>query len=106
MSNDNSDENLALEISTLTGIEFQRDSLQNKLSDYINQLIASDFSLLISLLYRIDVSEPKLRKLLKDSATADAGKIIASLMIERQLAKIHSRKTIVPDNKLSDEERW
>jgi hypothetical protein len=57
--------------------------LEEKLSASINQLIQNNFEKLVSLLYRIDVSEKKLKNLLQDHANENAGKIIAQLIIER-----------------------
>jgi len=66
--------------------------VQNMLSEYINELIQKDFSRLIFLLYKIDVSEIKLKQILKEQPKEDAGKIIAHLIIERQQQKIASRE--------------
>ncbi|RZL44045.1 MAG: hypothetical protein EOP00_21630, partial [Pedobacter sp.] len=48
------------------------------------------FSKLVQLLYHLDVSENKLRYLLKDNA--NSASIIAEAIIERQLQKIETRK--------------
>ena len=83
------------------------DELQTRLSAYVNELIQNDFQHLITLLYRIDVSEPKLKKLLEHNPQEEAGKIIAALIIERQLQKIESRKHFNnPDDNVTDEEKW
>jgi hypothetical protein len=66
--------------------------LIQQLADYINQLILVNFERLVQLLYRIDVSEAKLKYLLKENPGEDAGKIIAVLIIERQIQKIKFRK--------------
>ena len=58
---------------------------------YFNDLIQYDFSKLLSLLYRIDIPEKKLRTLLQDNPNEDAGKIIASMVKERLLQKIKCR---------------
>src|SRR5436190_10084265 len=68
------------------------DQLHAALSQYINQLIVHNFTQLINLLYRLDVSEKKLEQWLLENTAEDAGKIIADLIIERQLQKIKSRK--------------
>jgi hypothetical protein len=68
------------------------DLLIQQLADYINQLILVNFERLVQLLYRIDVSEAKLKYLLKENPGEDAGKIIAVLIIERQIQKIKFRK--------------
>ncbi len=68
------------------------DELETFLSEKLNALIRSDFNMLITILYRVDVSENKLKKLLRDSPGEDAGRIMARLIIERQLEKIKARR--------------
>ena len=68
------------------------DELHRLLATYINTLIKNDFEKLITYLYRIDVSEAKLKSLLQQSPQEDAGNIIASLIIERQEQKIKTRR--------------
>jgi hypothetical protein len=68
------------------------DLLIQKLADYINQLILVNFERLVHLLYRIDVSEAKLKYLLKENPAKDAGRIIALLIIERQVQNIKFKK--------------
>ena len=70
--------------------------LKEKLAAYINHLIQADFEKLVSLLYRIDVSENKLKYLLNENPGEDAGKIIAGLIIERQMQKIKFRRQYKP----------
>ena len=87
--------------------EISMDELQIQLSSYINQLIQTDFKKLIVLLYRIDVSEPKLKQLLQQHLEEDAGKIIAALIIERQLQKIKTRQQFgQQDDNFTEEEKW
>jgi hypothetical protein len=62
------------------------------LADRINTMITADFNGLISLLYRIDVSEPNLKQLLKENTGTDAGLLIARLILERQWQKIETRR--------------
>jgi hypothetical protein len=81
-------------------------ALFKELSDYINQLILKDFEYLVSLLYRIDVDENKLRSILEDHPQEDAADSIATLVIERQMQKIHSRKKFTPPRAEGDEEAW
>jgi hypothetical protein len=81
--------------------------LEEVLSKYVNELISKNFEKLVSVLYRIDVSEKKLKYLLKSNADENAGKIIAQLIIERQLEKIKSRKENTMPAKDDDEfEKW
>ena len=81
--------------------------LEEQLAAYINKLIEKDFEKLVSLLYRLDVSENKLKNLLKLNAGENAGMIIAQLIIERQLEKIKSRKHFsTKDDPAEGEEKW
>jgi len=81
--------------------------LKEKLGGYINQLIQTDFEKLVSILYRVDVSEPKLKYLLKENQGVDAGYVIADLIIERQLQKIKSRQQFSKrDDNISGDEAW
>ncbi|MBC7867956.1 MAG: hypothetical protein H7X88_10535 [Gloeobacteraceae cyanobacterium ES-bin-316] len=66
--------------------------LFHKLCAYINELIINDFERLVSLLYRIDVSEKKIKTFLQRQPGVNAAETIAVLIIERQLQKIKSRQ--------------
>ena len=85
-----------------TGME----ELRSKLAAYINHLIQKDFHALISLLYRIDINESKIKTLLEQQQGSDAGLLIADAIIERQLQKLKSRKETRKDNTDTDEEKW
>lgn len=67
--------------------------LREKLIEFINHLIQKDFEKLVSILYRVDVNENKLKTLLKASAGTDAAVLIADLILERELQKIKTRNT-------------
>lgn len=102
-----SNEKALQEISKELGIVIKDGSLNvQMLSDTINDLINSDFQKLISILYRMDVNEARLRQLLNENPGTDAGIIIAGLMIERQEQKIKSRKDHKPGSNISNEEKW
>ena len=79
--------------------------LLDQFTGYIRRLILNDFEKLVNLLYRIDVDENKLRQLLNDSDSEDSAKIIAALIINRQIEKIQLKKTM-PQAPESDEEKW
>lgn len=64
-----------------------------ELETLINDLIKEDFSKLVQLLYRIDVSEEKLKNLLKEHPNEDAGKLIAQIVIERLAASKKARES-------------
>ena len=65
---------------------------REKLAAYLTDLINHQVSSLISLLYRLDVSEKKIKQVLAAAPDADAGLVIADLVIERQLQKIKTRE--------------
>lgn len=79
---------------------------EGELADKINALIQQDFGALVQLLYRIDVSEDKLRRMLADNSGEDAGRLIARLIMERQRQKLESRRQYRQDHGADDEEKW
>jgi hypothetical protein len=94
--------NQSLQLELQENISLER--LEEILAAYVNELIQSDFQTLVSLLYRIDVNEIKLKNLLKDNIEKNAGKIIAGLIIERQLQKIKSRQQFTRGGKNTSED--
>ena len=73
--------------------KYSEEDLENYLAVYINELIDKDFNKLVNLLYRIDISEQKLKIALQnEDKTISSGKTIAQLIIERQLQKLEFRK--------------
>lgn len=99
-----SDINQSFEISLPGSISSEE--LKQKLALHINHLINHDFQKLVSLLYRIDVNENKIRQLLKLKEGENAAGLIADLIIERQLQKIESRKKSARDENIADDEKW
>jgi hypothetical protein len=63
-----------------------------QLAMVVNHLIVHDFGRLIRILYRVDVDEHKLKKLLNDNPQADAGVLIANMLVERQEQKERFKK--------------
>src|SRR5438045_6231311 len=84
--------------------EGQKQALHERLAIYLNDLLLHDFSALVELLYRVDVSEKKLKAVLQANPTEDAGKLLATLVMERQEQKILARQNTPPPAS-SDEER-
>jgi hypothetical protein len=86
------------------------DALEAILAERIDVLINHDFNRLISLLYRIDVSEPVLRQLLEQNPKADSGRVIAQLILERLWQKILTRRMYSSNQNdrstADEEERW
>lgn len=80
--------------------------IQTHLANYINELIKHDFEKLITYLYRIDISEQKLKLLLKQYPAEDASNIIALLIMERQEQKIKTREQFSQRVDNNEEEKW
>ena len=94
---------LAIELPEKISFE----EMQTKLALHINHLIQHHFEQLVSLLYRIDVSEAKIKSLLQQQPNEDAAEIIAALIIERQVEKIKTRNLFrQSDNNFNEEEKW
>ena len=101
---------LVLSVNKDLGLELpvtiSQEKLQEALAAYINHLINTDFEKLVTLLYRIDVSEAKLKAMLQHQPAHNAGELVAALMIERQLQKIKSRQQSNRDNNIDENDRW
>jgi uncharacterized protein YwgA len=96
--------NNSLELTLPDNIQLEE--LKQKLALHINHLINHNFEKLVSLLYRIDVNENKIRQLLKQKRGKNAAGLIADLIIERQLQKIESRRKSANDETIPDDEKW
>jgi hypothetical protein len=79
---------------------------KNELSAYLNHLLVNDFSALVQILYRVDVSEEKLKAVLAENKEADAGDLLSELIIERQAQKAGVRQSFPPLEELPGDERW
>jgi len=95
-------------VLSLSSEESLRDKmLFEQLASDINALIQTDFEKLVNLLYRIDVSETKLKEMLQAHPDRDAGHIIAQLLIDRQVQKIKLRNEFgKTQGNIADEEKW
>ena len=101
------------EIKSLIKTEFQVEvegndpaMLKSVLVKKLNELILIDFQKLVNILYRLDVSEPKLKQLLKENKEQDAGEIIAGLIIERQVQKMKTKRSQPPPGNIDENEKW
>ncbi len=100
-------ESLKKEWSLVSKPLITEDQLIAILAVEINRMIRDQFSWLIHLLYRIDISEQKLRALLAQNKDTDAGRVIAHLIIERQKQKLAYKKSSPPQqNNIPEEDRW
>lgn len=71
--------------------EYTYDEAFLKIMRVVEDLLAKDFQQLVNALYRIDVSEEKLKEALATS-TDNPASIITKMIIERQLLKVEFRK--------------
>ncbi len=78
----------------------------DELAAYINQLITDDFTGLINLLYRLDINESRLKRILTDNPQEDAGRLIAALITERQQQKILARQQFQREDNIPEEDKW
>lgn len=83
-------------------------AFEEKLAALINRMIEDNFEKLISILYRVDVSEQKLKHELQQHTETTAGQTIAKLLIERQIQKVNALKQNSSLHKSfeTDEEKW
>ncbi|HPH36353.1 MAG TPA: hypothetical protein PL108_01755 [Sediminibacterium sp.] len=79
---------------------------KTQLIDAINWLIIHDFEKLVFILYRIDVSEAKIKTLLNKENTNFAAPVIADAILERLAEKKASREKYKQDSPASEEEKW
>ncbi|HNR85373.1 MAG TPA: hypothetical protein PKN22_01960 [Taishania sp.] len=78
------------EISITSG---NNEQLFEALSNYLNHLIEHDFNQLVAILYRVDVSEEKVRQTLANAPKgSNSGKLIAQLILEREQQKMYWRE--------------
>ena len=83
-----------------------RQALLRELEGHINWMILHRFDALVQVLYRMDVDERKLRLLLQEGTNTDAARIIAGLMVERQLQKLRTRQQFHRDTDIPEDEKW
>lgn len=70
----------------------------------INDWINNDFEHLLYMLYRIDVHEDKVRKLMQAHKGENAAEVITDLIIDRQRQKIETRKIFHMEKPATDDE--
>ncbi len=67
------------------------DAFEEALSFYFNEILQADFNAFVQLLYRLDVSESKLKTALQHTSEP-TGKVVAQLVIQRMEQKLKYRK--------------
>lgn len=84
----------------------KKESLYQQLIEGINYLLTNDFTKLVQLLYRVDVSEQKLKQLLHKQPRKDSAVLIANLLIQRQEEKIRTRQSFRSRGDIPEDEKW
>jgi len=91
---------------TLQSSFLKKQDIKQDLIDCINFLLLHDFSRLVETLYRVDVSEEKLKHLLQEQPQTDAAVIIADLLMERQFEKIKTKASFPSPDDIAEDEKW
>lgn len=60
----------------------------------VEELLEKDSGLLFSYIYRLDVSEQLVRQVMTDD-DLDSVKALSKLILDRQLQRLHTKKTII-----------
>ena len=90
-------ENELLRLETLT---------PDQLAYFVNDLIDKDFSRLVQILYRLDVSEDKLKTVLLENPTGDAGNMIATLILLRIEQQQKTKDMFKQERDIPEDEKW
>jgi hypothetical protein len=102
----NNAETIALAINALGPTKMYESPTYGELCNEIAHLIERDFNRLVNILYRMDVSEEKIRIALSAAPGRDAAELIADLVLERQSEKIRTRHLFNVDEDIPDEDKW
>jgi hypothetical protein len=84
----------------------QKEEMKEHLVLYLNYLLLHDFNKLVQILYRVDVSEQKLKEFLQSNPQKDAAVVMADLLIQRQEEKIKTKESFKSNTDIPDEEKW
>jgi hypothetical protein len=82
------------------------DLTAEQMASFINDLIDKDFSRLVQILYRLDVSEDKLKSVLLEHPTGDAGDMIAQLILERIAQREKAKELFKQEGDIPEDEKW
>jgi len=76
------------------------------LAKEVNEMIAHNFEGLIQILYRLDVSEQKLKAVLAANQQEDAGKLITAVILERLAQREKTRNSFTSNPDIPEADRW
>ena len=81
----------SLEVNDLPDDISKIDELKFALKKIVSYLLDSDMSRLLLALYRIDVSEIKVKQVLAEAEPSEIAESITNLIIDRELQKVETR---------------
>lgn len=81
------------------------EAFKNILVQKIRELINTNFADLVNILYRLDISEKKLKEQLQNDNPDSAG-LIADMIIQRQVQKIETRTLFKNHQDIPENEKW
>ncbi|MBU3743404.1 MAG: hypothetical protein FGM61_02500 [Sediminibacterium sp.] len=76
------------------------------LAKEVNDMIEHNFEGLIQILYRLDVSEQKLKEVLAANQQQDAGKLITAVILERLAQREKTRKSFPANPDIPEADKW
>lgn len=76
------------------------------LIDLIDNLIANNFQQLINVLYKIDVSENKIKLALQQQQNRKTAEVLVEMILERLQQKAESRKATKTNNFIPEDEKF
>ncbi len=82
------------------------DEFSRQVAVIINYLILNDMNRLLFILYKVDVAEEKVLKIIQENPIPDAAQLIAEALISRQLQKIQSRNNMGASPDIPEDEKW
>lgn len=107
MKNSDMQDPIREQIQKTAGFDLPESNWKIRLIDEIRYLLEKDFHKLITILYRMDVSEGKLRGLLQEQPEKDAAELIAALMLGRAAQRQKTKDEYGKREAENDsEERW
>ena len=81
------------------------EAFKNILVQKIRELINTNFAELVNILYRLDISEKKLKEQLQNDNPDSAG-VMADMIIQRQAQKIETRTLFKSPQDIPENEKW
>jgi hypothetical protein len=77
-----------------------------EMAHVIRQLIDRDFPRLVNLLYRLDVPEQQIRRVLIENPEGDAGMLIAELVAARIAQREKYKDLFRKEDQIPEDEKW